>query len=173
MLILKRKDEKNQSGQALIELIIFLPLMFILYSLISGFANAINGSINQQKITRGFYFYRLNNNSTMPKPDGRDVHQGWRTFGMYLFGWAESLPDDVPVLTCYRISIPLAGNNQDEDTCEARPKNGNSQFIRVGTVFGLCGATYVSAGNLATPLPDVAGATFQQVVDVQSCLLTQ
>ena len=165
----KMKKNNQESGQALIELIIFLPLMFILYSLISGFANAINGSINQQKITRGFYFYRLNNNSTMPKPDGRNVHLGWRTFGMYLFGWADSLPNNEPVLTCYKISVPLSPN--EEDTCEAKPRDGASQFIRVGTVFGLCGATYLTQGTLAIPLPDVEGSNFQQVTDVSSCLL--
>ena len=65
-LLMKRSHQK---GQALIELIIFLPLMFMFYSMISGFANAINGSINQQKIARSYFYYRLQNNSTIPKPD--------------------------------------------------------------------------------------------------------
>ena len=61
-------SKNNQTGQALIELIIFLPLMFMFYSMISGFANAINASINQQKVARAYFYYKVQNNSTIPKP---------------------------------------------------------------------------------------------------------
>ncbi len=164
------RKKNNQKGQALIELIIFLPMMFTLYAVIGGFANAINGSINQQKVTRAYFYYRLQNNSTIPKPDIEATHLNWTKFGMFFIGWKDYFAAGTsPVQPCYRISIPLQASEVDK--CEEKYTSQTSQFIRVGTVYGICGATYVNVGGSTYLLPNVLGFGFESVVDVASCLI--
>jgi hypothetical protein len=146
---MKKIDEK---GQALIELIIFLPLMFTLYAMIAGFANAINGSINQQKITRSYFYYRVQNNSTVPKPDKDNTFLRWGTFGMYFIGWKDFFVDSRPVAPCYQVSIPLQA-----DPCEQKYTQPSTLQIRVQTVYGICGATYRKLDTFAVPVPDFRG----------------
>jgi len=172
------KKRKDQSGQALIELIIFLPLMFALYSLISGFANAINGSINQQKITRGYFYFRAQNNSMLPKPIypvGSDPSESWRKFGMYFIGWTDISVDDsrpTPYMPCYKISLPMAGKTTGEK-CEDSYSKETTQFIRVGTAYGICGATFSKISDSTFLIPDALGSDFSELVDVESCLISR
>ncbi len=162
---------KNQKGQALVELIIFLPLMFVFYSMISGFANAINGSINQQKFTRSYFYYRLQNNSTIPKPTGA-VENGWQTFGMFFIGWRDRFDGNKPVAPCYQLTIPLSANQDDK--CEDKYTNPSTMFIRVETVYGVCGGTYENLGNKDFALlPDYFNRPFQTTTSDSSCLITQ
>jgi hypothetical protein len=164
--------EKDQSGQALIELIIFLPLLFTLYSMISGFASAINGSINQQKVTRSYFYFRAQNNSMLPKPDEGKTFLAWRKFGMYMIGWKDYFEGgDSPVMPCYRISIPLTPGNGDK--CGERYTTESTQYIRVATVYGICGATFMknSSSNSVFYAPDMRGVGFEELVDVTSCLI--
>lgn len=163
------KMKKNEKGQALLELIIFLPLMFMLYSLISGFANAIYGSINQQKVTRGYFYYRAQNNSTIPKPDEAKTYQGWNHFGMFFIGWKEYFVGTSPVQPCYKISIPM--KPADADKCEEKYSKQTSQFIRVGTAYGVCGATYGKMGNSPFFYPDNAQFDYTYVTDILSCTI--
>jgi hypothetical protein len=174
-MITDAKQETDQSGQALIELIIFLPLMFTLYSMISGFASAINGSINQQKATRAYFYYRVQNNSTLPKPAPNTGNQtylseNWQKFGMYFLGWMDYLKDEItPVMPCYRVTIPLTPSNGD--ICEESYSNETSQFIRVGTVYGACGATYARRPGSTTAfnIPDFDGSSYTELLDRSSC----
>jgi hypothetical protein len=147
---MKKADEK---GQALIELIIFLPLMFTLYAMIAGFANAINGSINQQKITRSYFYYRVQNNSTVPKPDKNNTFLRWGTFGMYFIGWKDYfMQEERPVAPCYQVSVPL-----EAEHCDQKYSQPNTLQIRVQTVYGICGATYHKRETFAVPVPDFSG----------------
>lgn len=161
----KKTDE---SGQALIELIIFLPLMFTLYTMISGFAGAINASINQQKVTRGYFYYRAQNSSSLPKPDP-ETNVNWNKFGMFFIGWREYVVSEDPMMPCFQVSriLPSSG-----ESCEVY-KSETSAFVRVGTVYGICGATYAKhpAGSVFFPLPDARDADFREVIDVKSCLI--
>jgi hypothetical protein len=165
------KVKPNQKGQALIELIIFLPLMFTVYALISGFANAINGSINQQKVTRSYFYFRVQNNSTVPKPDPEKTYSRFQQFGMYYLGWKEFFVDDNPMAPCYKVSIPLRGRSSD--TCDEEYTEQDSLFMRVATVYGVCGATYSYRGSDETLflIPDVAGAGFGAIVAPSGCLV--
>jgi len=157
---------KNQSGQALIELIVFLPLMFGLYAMISGFANAINGSINQQKVTRGYLYYRLQNNSHFPKPSA--VSPNWEKFSMQIMGWRENfINGKQPVMPCYKVSLPMTPTSRD--TCEASYTDESTQFIRVGTVVGLCGATYQRVGSTIYHVPDGTNGDYRGLVDASAC----
>jgi hypothetical protein len=163
--------KNNQKGQALIELIIFLPLMFIFYSMISGFANAINGSINQQKIARSYFYYRVQNNSTIPKPDAEGTFANWQLFGMFFIGWKDYFENQKPVAPCYKLTVPLQANSSDK--CETEYTTPSSLYIRVQTAYGVCGSTYQKSGNTAVPVPDFLGGSFQTLVDKGSCLIIQ
>jgi len=150
----KRKKILNEKGQGLVEFLLFLPLMLMLYSTLLALSNSINGSINQQKITRGYFYYRLQNNSTLPVP--RRDNQGepsdsWKVFGMQIMGWSEKLLDNQPVAPCYKLNLPFA--EKEEDSCDDAYKETATQFIRVKTVYGVCGATYVNLDNYSIPYP--------------------
>lgn len=162
---------QDQNGQALIELIIFLPLIFTLYGLIGGYANAINGSINQQKITRSYFYYRAQNSSTFPKPGAvSPTYLSWNRFGMFFIGWSDKPIDGAgkPIAPCYQISFPLQG--AASDTCEGTYSAATTQYIRVGTVYGVCGNTYANVSGKAVNSAD-AGAGFRSVVDYGACAI--
>lgn len=161
----------NQKGQALIELIIFLPLMFMFYAIVSSFANAINGSINQQKITRSYLYFRLQNHSYIIKPDEDNVFRNWKTFGMFFNGYMDDTINNFPVAPCYKVNIPMAPNNSDK--CETPYANATTQFIRVQTVYGICGATYLTINNEAVLVPDNPGTSFTLLKTVTGCNLTR
>lgn len=165
-----KKVKLDQRGQALIELIIFLPLIFTLYGLIGGFANAINGSINQQKITRSYFYFRAQNSSTMPKPSGLENYQTLKRYGMFFIGWSNTPVEGSsnPEAPCYQISFPVEGAASDK--CENTYNKATTQFIRVGTVYGTCGNTYVTIGNKAMNAAD-AGAGFDKVLDYGACAI--
>lgn len=167
-----KRNLKSQKGQALIELIIFLPLIVTLYSVISGFANSINGSINQQKITRAYFYNRIQNSSTFPGPGlVMDEFQSWRSFGMFYIGWKDYFKGDEPVMPCYKVSIPFKDSPQDK--CEDSYSTEKTLWVRVGTVYGVCGGTfYHSSGNVFY-VPDGGFGSFSSVVDKSSCLISQ
>lgn len=166
-----KNDEK---GQALLELIIFLPLMFTVYAIVTGFANAIYGSINQQKSTRAYFYYRVQNNSTIPRrpPQGTN----WSKYGTFFVGWREKVQDDLPFAPCYRISIPVA--NAADDSCDSEytvtgDDRPSTQFMRVGTVYGFCGASYQRANNSIVSIPNQQGMSFRGLLDRDSCTIAE
>lgn len=162
--------KKNQKGQALIELIIFLPLMFMFYSMISGFANAINASINQQKVTRAYFYYKVQNNSTIPKPEDDKIYKKWQQFGMFFIGWKDYFKaEDKPVAPCYRITVPLGINASD--VCETEYTTPSTSYIRVQTVYGFCGGTYANINSTIHPIPDFPGGDFTPLVTRDGCLI--
>jgi hypothetical protein len=166
---------RNNNGQALIELIIFLPLMFIFYSMISGFANSINSSINQQKVARSYFYYRVQHNPFVPKPNKIDsggyVHQGWGTFGMFYIGWKDYFIDSRPIAPCYKVSAPLVASEGDK--CEDSYQEPTTQYIRVQTVYGFCGATFQNTGQYVLPVPDFPGGDFNILTNSGGCVITQ
>ncbi len=165
--------EKNtEKGQALIELIIFLPFLIIVYGIITGFANAISGSINQQKATRAYFYYRVQNNSTIPRRPDPNVR--WTKYGTFFVGWREKLVDDQPLHPCYKITIPLS--SPDDAGCESDYTGGDrpsTQFMRVGTVYGFCGATYVRQNNLIFQVPHRADLSYGELLERDSCTISE
>jgi hypothetical protein len=157
---------KDQKGQALIELIIFLPLMFTVYAVISGFANAINGSINQQKVVRSYFYFRTQNNSMIPKPiEGFTQYQ---QFGADFLGWKEFFGgNEQPMAPCYKVSIPMKASGTD--SCANRYSEPSSLYMRVGTAYGVCGGTFMNTSNNVVLLPDSPGMTYASVTSLQSC----
>ena len=171
------KDKKelkilnNDEGQSLIEFVLFLPFMLMIYSVIINVSGAINASLNQQKVTRAYFYYTLQNNSMFPGPsrEGSDPTASWSTFGMRMLGWSTELIDNKPVAPCFKFNIALGESN--DDVCEEPYFGKSTQFIRVGTVYGACGATYQRTPNgvvLASPLGPQSGP-----LATQGCELSQ
>lgn len=161
--------ELEEKGQALIELIVFLPLMITLYSVIGGFAGSINGSINQQKATRSYFYYRVQNNSAIPGRKAGMEFSSWSQFGMYYVGWKQKfVGDGNPVMPCYKVSIPFKGSNSEK--CDEPYNSDSTLWVRVGTVYGVCGATYQNVNQYPVQLPDgFNGVLFDQ----NSCTISQ
>jgi len=163
----------SNRGQALIELIIFLPLIVSLYSVISGFANSINGSINQQKISRAYFYNRIQNNSTIPGPGLLNKsYLNWGLFSVFFIGWKDYFKgEDSPIMSCYKVNIPF--KNSPKDKCEDFYDKKNTLWVRVGTVYGICGATYFHSNSKVYYVPDSKGLDFSLVVDRRSCIISQ
>lgn len=162
---------KSNKGQALIELIIFLPLMIALYSVISGFANSINGSINQQKITRAYFYNRIQNNSTFPGPSlvGESL-QSWSLFGVFFIGWKDYFKNaSSPVMPCYKVSIPFKDGPKDK--CEDAYSQKRTLWVRVGTVYGVCGTSLFNNRSEVFMVPDGSGPGIKVLSDKNSCVI--
>lgn len=166
---LKKNILKNQKGQALVEFVLFFPFLLMMYSVTMSIANSINASINQQKSTRSYFYYRMQNNSTAPTPRRSDPVPFTR-FGQHVNLWGVRLVDDLPVAACFKFNVPLG--NAEADNCEDAYSNQTTQYIRVGTAYGICGATYLnSRGNLVR-LPNYANnASPSEVVAAGACLV--
>ncbi len=138
----------NDSGQAIFEFLIFIPFLMLAFSLLTTFGNSLNGSINQQKATRRYFYYLLSGNSTAPVSTDliRWKNTGLMNAGMSSVGWREKSQDQVSWGNCYATTSLLRKN--DEETCEA-PKVGETgtDFIRVFTFYGICGESYSTFGN--------------------------
>jgi hypothetical protein len=164
-----------ERGQALIEFIIFLPLIVTLYSVISGFANSINGSINQQKVARAYFYNRIQNNSTIPGPKlVSESFAGWSLFSVFFIGWKDYFEpgSSSPVMSCYKVNIPLK-NGQAEDKCAEEYTQARTLWVRVGTVYGVCGGTYFQSNGKVFYVPDNRQTTFSSVVDKSSCTISR
>jgi hypothetical protein len=137
-----RKIIQQEKGQSLIEFVLFLPFMLMIYSVIINVSGAINASLNQQKVTRSYFYYTLQNNSMFPGPsrEGGDPTQNWQYFGMRILGWSTQLIDSKPVAPCFKFNIALGESSGD--ACEDPYSGKSTQYIRVGTVYGACGATF-------------------------------
>ncbi len=161
---------EGERGQALIEFIIFLPFMLLMYTMVQGLGDAINGSINQQKALRGYYFYRLQNNAHVTRPgEGAET---WNSFGMFFIGWADFLEGGrTPVYPCYRINLPFTPADGDE--CNETYSDPTTQFIRVGTAYGICGATYARSENNPTLHAEQPAGTqdLAMVLSTDGCLI--
>lgn len=164
-------NKKLNQGQALIELIIFLPLMITLYSVISGFANSINGSINQQKIVRAYFYNRIQNNSTFPGPTIVETgFKSWSVFGVFFIGWAEFVKSDgSTMMPCYKVNIPF--KDSPKDKCEDAYSENKTLWIRVGTVYGVCGTSLFHNSNQVYMVPDGPGPGFKALSDKRSCII--
>ena len=143
----KRKDK----GQSLFEFVVFLPFLLFVLVIMFTVGNAINGSINQQKATRRYFFYINKGNSTLPRSDYlRELAgDGLERVGAVSLGWREkSAAQDTAApayATCY--SLPTLFGKVDGDECDKPSQDEGSNFIRIYTQFGLCGETYAKSGD--------------------------
>lgn len=155
---MKQKDKfkLDEKGQALIEFIMFVPFLLILYSITLTLGAAVNGSINQQKITRGYFFSRVKHNSMAPTQINLQSLGTLGSAGLVVFGWMEKFASgtDLPKAPCYKMRSLL--NADPSDSCDTTYDQA-TQFIRVSTVYGLCGATYANINSPNQVLTHVSG----------------
>ena len=143
------KLKKCERGQALFEFVVFLPFLLFILVIMYTVGNAINGSINQQKAARRYFFYIVKGNSTLPRASNlnRYAQEGLELVGSMSVGWREKSSSDTnPYATCY--ALPTLFGKSDDDECD-RPSTdeGRSNFIRIYTLFGVCGETYSRLGG--------------------------
>lgn len=111
-----------------------------MYQITLSLGNAINGSINQQKITRGYLFARIKNNSNLPRyQDISDT--ALQQYGLFFMGWAYKREGSEVVAPCYPFKTFIKANNNEK--CEDKYTKETTQEIRVQTVVGICPTTYV------------------------------
>lgn len=157
MITVAKLLRKNQKGQALVEFLVFLPFMLMIYSVTHSMSNAIFASINQQKALRGYFYFKTAGNSHIPAPTagaGGDFFSDKRQFGFQAFGWMERLDGEEPVAPCFKFNLLLG--QDDEDECEESYSEPTTQFIRVMTVYGVCGASYVRVNENVEAYPKAA-----------------
>lgn len=80
-----------------------------------------------------------------PRRDGgAELHSrgAWRTFGMSVNVWGEEFlrGSQNPKATCFKFEVPLG--KKSGDSCEDSYSEKTTQYIRVTTAYGVCGATY-------------------------------
>lgn len=151
-----RKFLKNEKGQAIFELVVFLPFLVFLYTTYYTLGNSINGSINQQKATRRYLFYLLKGNSRalVVKDLQSYVGSGIQSAGNFAVGWREKssgATGGASFATCYRFNTLFASEADEE--CDGRNSEISSNFIKVFTFFGVCGENYsAQTGSVLTPV---------------------
>jgi hypothetical protein len=148
-MLIKKPKKLKDDGQALFEFIVFLPFLIYLFTLMVTISNSINASINQQKATRGYFYYLMKGNSMAPtRSDLRDYRTRGITglVGITAIGWREKSEGDESVAPCFKFSTlfsPSSESGIDEnETCDTPSGGKVSQFVRVYTLYGVCGATY-------------------------------
>jgi hypothetical protein len=134
----------NESGQAIFEMILFLPILIFLYTIYYTIGNSISGSINQQKAVRGYFYARVKNNSYVTSLNELKAHKltGITWVGFNAIGWTQHMEEKNAFAPCFTFSSLL--KNKSTETCDGSEREDEkaSRFIRLFTVYGVCGATY-------------------------------
>ena len=131
------------------EFLFFFPFLVLLLITMLKFASAINGSINQQKAVRSYFFHLIKNNSNLPNMRDLEEYGGksLNVVRMSVLGWRNKKDAaDNSFAPCYEMP-PFIGAGSSEK-CEDRASN-ITRFIRVFTAFGVCSTNYrkPAAGN--------------------------
>jgi hypothetical protein len=141
----KTKRHLNEDGQAIFEVLVFLPLLIFLYTVLYNVGNSINISINQQKATRRYFYYLIKGNSYLPsQEDLATFRASYTRVGMSVIGFKDKAEGGVngsPIAPCFRFNSFLTGAN--DETCEESSEGERAtSFVRVFTAYGICGDTY-------------------------------
>lgn len=148
-LLLKIKDQK---GQALFEMIIFLPFLLFLYTIYYTVGNSISGSINQQKAVRGYFYQIVKGNSYLVTLSDLKSFSavGLKKIGFNSVGWNERLADGNRAFApCFKFSSLLKSNSNEKCDDDTREEEGSSRFIRLFTYYGVCGPSYIETTALS------------------------
>lgn len=151
---------EGQEGQALFELIIFLPLLLLILTLMVTISNSINASINQQKVTRGYFYYGLRGNSLGQNRTDLNEYQddfSMTNVGMSVVGWrrsdAGSSNNDI-YAPCFRFNSLFTSDTTDQDCDAPSVSSGVTPIVRIYTAYGICSETYtgpkLAVNNLET-----------------------
>ena len=142
---LKNKKIKSDKGQAIFEFIIFLPFFILFFAVMVSVIGGINASINQQKTLRGYFFYTIRNNSTLPFNQDMDSYlsKGVLRVGAYSFGFSKEQRGDNQLGPCFK--VPAL--RPRDDTCEKGIEDTVSGLIKVFSAYGVCSASYIFSEN--------------------------
>lgn len=148
----KKTLKNNEEGQAIFELLIFMPILIFFYTIIFNVGNSINVSINQQKATRRYFYYLTKGNSYVPNNRVLENYKsGFIRAGIAMVGFADRLDgggggSGEPIAPCFKFNSFFASDNGE--SCE-EPVSGERQsaFVRVYTAYGICGENYSLQGN--------------------------
>lgn len=140
----------NQKGQAVFELIIFLPFLVFLYTIYSTTGNSINGSINQQKAVRGYFYALLRGNSYINTMADLEEFssKSVNVVGFSALGWRDKSANGQrdSFAPCFKFSSVLKNDSDEDCDSETREEDsdGNpiSRNVRVFTFYGICGPVY-------------------------------
>lgn len=151
---------KNQKGQAVFELVIFLPFLIFLYSIYYTTGNSISSSINQQKAVRGYFYSLTKGNSYLnSKEDLREYSSaGIKAVGFSSLGWREKTTDGGKnaFAPCFKFTSLLKNESTEECDSPERDEESSSRFIRVFTYYGICGPVYSESSD--------AGGVFYEIL---------
>lgn len=142
-----KKYLANEKGQAIFEMILFIPFILFLYTIYYTAGNALNGSINQQKAVRGYFYISMKGNSYVNNTVDLNILKGsgMKKIGFNAFGWTDHMGGSggkETFGTCFKFSSILKnGSNEDCDSNE-RENPGSSRYVRLFTFYGVCGPSY-------------------------------
>lgn len=146
---------KSQKGQSVFELIIFMPLFLYMTKVLFDYGDAINHSINQNKVVRGYYYYTISNDSNAPNWSfSEDYYLRGNiigpnaAIGLDSYAWSlDSTAGDLrPKGSC--VPVPgFLGNDLASDECRApNIVDGKTRFIRSYSAFGVCTGSWINVG---------------------------
>lgn len=144
---IKINDEK---GQAVFEMIIFVPLFIFLFTIIYNVGSSINISINQQKAARRYFYYLSKGSSFLPLDFNLSRYRqdgDFSVIGMSFIGYRQrdgGSGGATPIATCMKFSSFLTGDESEEceDPVDVTEEPAATSFVRIYTGYGVCGDTY-------------------------------
>ena len=149
-MAVKKHHVKCERGQAIFEMIIFIPLFIFLFTIVYNVGSSINISINQQKAARRYFYYLSKGNSYLPLQFNLEALSGGRLsrVGMAFIGYRqrESAPgSQSSVATCLKFSAFLTGDDGEEceDAVDRSEEQIMTNFVRIYTGYGVCGESYI------------------------------
>ena len=138
----------NKKGQAIFEMILFLPFLLFMYTIFYTAGNSINGSINQQKALRGYFYQVVKHNSYLINTSDLNAFSSMKQVGFFSLGWSEKMDGKTPVANCFKFSSLLKNGSSEECDTNVRDPADTSRFVRIFTMYGVCGPIYSAATNL-------------------------
>lgn len=164
MVVNFKKNKILNKGQATFEFLVFLPFLLIFIGIFVTISGSINGAINQEKATRG-YFYRIlkGNPYIVSRSDAQMlVPAVGNSISNLAIGFRKRSEGESSIMSCYVIKSFLAGTL--EEKCDAKASNpgGPTFLIKVGTMYGACGASYYAStgtGELALSFESAANGS--------------
>jgi hypothetical protein len=150
MKFFKENKLNGQEGQAIFELIIFVPFFLYLISVLITLGNSINGAINQQKAVRAYFFGTYRGNPTMPSKNNLEAFQrnAVESVGLIGFGWRmKRVGGDGSEAGCFKLPSVIGNDPHKDENCEdTGPPKDSTGFIRLYTMFGVCSQNYIVDG---------------------------
>lgn len=153
--LLRSKKNKsilnNEHGQALFEAMIFIPILLYLVVMMITIGNSISTSINQNQAARTYTFYIMQGNSDGSGAFDIDRLQGQLSvLGSFMIGWSEEMAGasgNNPVGANFKIpSLPWAPAS--DENCKDKSNPEDTSCIKIFTLFGVCGETFVKTEDI-------------------------